>query len=319
MTPPVLVAVVSWNTRDLLDACLTALRADADAGRAAVWVVDNGSADGSATMVAERHPWARLVVSTENLGFGRAVNLVAREAPAGWSWIAPANADVAPQHGALEALLAAGAADPRAGILAPRLVLPDGAPQHSVLPFPTLATAAALNLGLPRVVPGLGDRLCLEGDWDARRARRVPWAIGAFWLVRREAWLASAGFDERQFMYAEDLDLGWRAARAGWHTRYVPAAAVRHESAAATTQAWGEARLERMQVETYAWIRRRRGRAAWLAYGAANVAGAGARWLALAALARRRPERHAWQRDRWRRWTARHAAALRATAGRADR
>jgi len=73
----VAVAVVSWNTRDLLRACLESLHADADAGRAEVWVVDNASADGSAALVRSAFPWVRLLALDENLGFGRAVNRVA--------------------------------------------------------------------------------------------------------------------------------------------------------------------------------------------------------------------------------------------------
>ena len=76
MSAPVAVAVVSWNTRELLAACLRALEAEADAGRAEVWVVDNASDDGSPELVRDSFPWAHLVASDENLGFGRAVNLV---------------------------------------------------------------------------------------------------------------------------------------------------------------------------------------------------------------------------------------------------
>jgi N-acetylglucosaminyl-diphospho-decaprenol L-rhamnosyltransferase len=78
-------------------------------------------------------------------------------------------------------------------------------------------------------------------------------------------------------MYAEDLDLGWRLARAGWHTRYEPAARVRHHAAAATAQAWGEERTARWQKATYAWMLRRRGPARTKAAAALNVGGALAR------------------------------------------
>ena len=308
--PAVLVAVVSWNTRQLLDECLTSLRADAQAGRASVWVVDNASSDGSAEMVRERHPWATLVASEENLGFGRAVNLVAREAPSGWSWLAPANADVALEPGALQALVAAGEADPRAGALAPHLLTPQGTSDHSFYGFPTVAFAAAFNLSLHRVVPGLAERMCLMGHVDPQRPRLVPWAIAAFLLVRREAWEALGGFDDRQFMYAEDLDLGWQLHRAGRPTRYVPEARVVHASAAATTQAWGEARIDRAQAATYAWMLRRRGAVITRTVAAINTGGAGARWVVCAAAAKVRPGVYGPRRDWWWRWMQRHKAGL---------
>jgi GT2 family glycosyltransferase len=66
--PPVAVAVVSWNTRELLGRCLDSLADAAAAGRAGVWVVDNGSTDGSRELVTERYPWATLMTPAENLG-----------------------------------------------------------------------------------------------------------------------------------------------------------------------------------------------------------------------------------------------------------
>ena len=130
------------------------------------------------------------------------------------------------EPGALRALVAAGERDPGAGAVAPRLVLPDGSTQHSVYRFPTVPFTAAFNAGLYRVSPRARDAMLLEGMWDPDRARVVDWAIGALLLVRRAAWDAAGGFDEGQWMYAEDLDLGWRLARAGWHTRYEPSARV---------------------------------------------------------------------------------------------
>jgi N-acetylglucosaminyl-diphospho-decaprenol L-rhamnosyltransferase len=94
VSAPVAVAVVSWNTRELLAGCLRSLAPEADAGRAEVWVVDNASSDGSPELVRDEFPWAQLVASDENLGFGRAVNAVAERTES--DWIAPANADAKP-------------------------------------------------------------------------------------------------------------------------------------------------------------------------------------------------------------------------------
>jgi N-acetylglucosaminyl-diphospho-decaprenol L-rhamnosyltransferase len=132
--------------------------------------------------------------------------------------------------------------------------------------------------------------MAIPGQWDWQRARRVPWAVGAFLLVRREAWDAVGGFDERQWMYAEDLDLGWRLARAGWATRYVPAAVVEHRSGAATSQVWGEEPSARFWRSTYGWMARRRGVARTWAVAAMNLMGALARSAVAAALARARPD-----------------------------
>jgi GT2 family glycosyltransferase len=257
------VAVVSYNTRALLERCLASLAVD---DRLDVWVVDNGSTDGSPDVV----PPGRLIVPGRNVGYGAAVNLVARRTSS--EWLVASNADVVVAPGAVDALVRS--ADPRTGAVAPRLVLPDGTTQHSVLPFPSVWFTALFALGVTRF---LGDRLCLPGHWDPSRPRVVPWAVGAFLLLRRRAFEEVGGFDERQWLFAEDLDLGWRLARAGWQTRYEPSAVVEHFESAATGAAFGASRTERTQAATYGWLRRRRGPLVAGTVAALNVAGAAAR------------------------------------------
>jgi N-acetylglucosaminyl-diphospho-decaprenol L-rhamnosyltransferase len=303
----VAIAVVSWNTRELLDACLRSLEDHVAAGRAEVWVVDNGSIDGSGALVRDRHPWAHLLEGT-NVGFGGAVNRVA--ACTGTPWIAAANADVEITDGALEALLRAGAAHPSAGAVAPQLVLGDGQVQHSVHPFPTLALTLLFNLGLPQAIPPLGDRLTIEGRWDPTRPRYVDWALGAFVLMRRVAFDAVGGFDPRQWMYAEDLDLGWRLREAGWRTWFEPSALVLHAGAASTSQAWGAQRTEQWMWSSYAWMLRRRGSAFVRATAIANLLGAAARLALLSALAGRDRARFAERRAEMREWVRLHRIGL---------
>jgi GT2 family glycosyltransferase len=158
--------------------------------------------------------------------------------------------------------------------------------------------------------------MCLEGYWNPDRARRVPWAIGAFLLLRREAFDQVGGFDERQWMYAEDLDLGWRLHDASWATRYAPRARVLHQAGAATELAFGDRRVERYMRATYAVVLRRQGSAMTRLIAAVNVAGAAARiaWMA--------PLAAVWQRWRAplggaRKWLRIHLQGLRATHARA--
>jgi N-acetylglucosaminyl-diphospho-decaprenol L-rhamnosyltransferase len=303
----VVVAVVSWNTRELLDRCLTSLRPAAEAGLATTWVVDNASTDGSPEMVRERHPWVELVASEENLGYGRAVNLVAERTDS--EWLVISNADVELAEDALERLLAAAAADPGAGVLAPRLVLPDGTTQHSVYPFPTVGVMLVSQFGPPVVPRRVGDHIAMLGLWDPDRPRRVPWAVGAFLLVRRKAWEASGGFDPEQWMSAEDLELGWQMRKAGWATRYEPGAVVRHAASAAVRARWGEELPYYWQRCTYAWMVRRLGRPRTAAVGAISVAAALGRLLVYVVNAPVRPDRRAKVRP-MARWVAVHLYAF---------
>lgn len=291
------VAVISYNTRELLDLCLRSLAPDIDAGLAEVWVVDNASSDGSPAMVAAEHPRVRLVATGENLGYGRAVNLVGERTAS--RWLVASNADVALEPGALRRLVDAGEADPRAGVVAPRLVLPDGQTQHSIWGFPTLATTVVQNMGVRLVPRALAERLAIRGGWNPDRERRVPWAVGAFLLVRREAWDRVGGFDAGQWMSAEDLDLGWRMREAGWATRYVPSAVVRHEESAATGVVWGADLPLHWQRCAYAWMVRRRGRARTVAVGLLNLAGSGLRYLLGFVLTRGRPDPGLQALGRW--------------------
>jgi GT2 family glycosyltransferase len=311
MTAPVAIAVVSWNTRDLLAACLRSIEPEHAAGAADAIVVDNASSDGSAEMVDRDFPWATLIASRDNLGFGPAVNVAAQKAR-GAEWIGIANADTALHEGALKALVDAGRRDAQAGLIAPRLVLPGGSTQHSVHAFPTLVTTLLRNAGADGVSPALADRLCVDGGWHADRRRRVDWAVGAFLLARREAFDAVGGFDPAQWMYAEDLDIAWRMRQAGWFTRYEPTARVSHAESAATAKAWGDDRRWRETRAAYAWLERRRGRGVARAIAAINTAGTGARATGYgAAAAATRSPALARQRDRWR-WHMRlHRVGLR--------
>lgn len=284
MSPPVHVVVVSYRTPQLLERCLGALAPDVASGLATVAVVDNASGDDSPSVA--RRAGADVVVSSANLGFGAAADVGARRRPDA-PWVVVANADVAVRPGALRRLLDAAERDPGAGVLAPRLVTPGGAVQHSVHPFPTVRFSAAFALGLVERSPRLRRQLTLEGSWDPALERRVAWAHGALLLVRGATWRAIGGFDPRMWMYAEDLDLCWRAREAGWATRYVPDAEVLHEVSAATAAAWGDARRRRSLAATYRWIGRRRGWGRAAAVAACNVAGAGGRALAAAAPGRR--------------------------------
>ncbi|MDQ2676656.1 MAG: glycosyltransferase family 2 protein [Actinomycetota bacterium] len=304
----VTVAIVSWNTRELLRACLESFAAAARGGLAEVWVVDNASSDGSPGMVAEAFPWVRLIASDENLGFGVAVNRVAEQTTS--EWIAPANADIALERGALETLISAGERHPEAAILAPRLIGAHGETQHSVHAFPGVGLAAALASGATSLSKKLGDRLCIDGSWDPDRAREVDWAHGAFLLCRREAFAGVGGFDPKQWMYAEDLDLAWRVRKAGGAIRYVPDARLRHAGAAATTQAFGDSKQERFMVATFAWMADRRGVIVTWAYAGISAFGAAARWAWYSLRALAQPGRFGPRRDASRSWLALHRRGL---------
>ncbi len=135
--------------------------------------------------------------------------------------------------------------------------------------------------------------------------------MGAFLVVRREAWDAAGGFDDDQWMYAEDINLAWKLRKRGWGVRYEPRAVVHHVHSAALSQAFGDAWVGRASSATYAWIATTRGLPAAWSVAAANLAGLGFRYGLFKALDRVRPGRFADEVEASLRGIAMHRVGLR--------
>ena len=202
-------------------------------------------------------------------------------------------------------------------MVAPRLVRPDGAVQHSVYRFPSLRLAAIANL-VPRAVQHgpLGEKWCLETAAVPTRQTDVDWVIGAVHCIRRAALADELPYREHWFMYVEDLDLCWRLHQRGWSTVFEPDVTVVHAGNASGAQAWGSARTRRWLEATYDWYRRERGGGAARAYAALNLVGAGSKAAGLRVASSlggpRAPERRYWARE----LTAAAPVHLRAALGR---
>ena len=211
------VVVVSYNVRELLGACLRSLRAAGAALPLQLLVVDNGSADGSAAMVAREFPEAELLDLGRNVGFSAANNAAVERAIAPEILLLNPDTEVLP--GALPALHAFLAARPRCGVVGPRLLKSDGSFQPSAWPQPTLRSV-------------LRDHL-LPPAWRRRAAappagpRRVGWVSGAALLTRRAVIDAIGPLDEA-FFWSEDVDFCRRVAAARWEVWYAPQAAIVH-------------------------------------------------------------------------------------------
>ncbi len=226
------VAIVSWNTRDLLRTCLA--RA-AEQSPADLVVVDNGSIDGSAEMVRAEFPAARLEVLPENPGYGAAANRALAMTES--NYLVLLNPDAFLSPGALAALSHHLDEHPRAGVVGPRLLNVDGSLQRSCHPFPRPWAPPLRRPPLSSLVSRLGSmREWWIETWSHDRVRRVPWVTGAALAIRREAFRQVGGFDERFHMYFEEVDLCYRLGKAGWETHFTPAAEVVHLVGASTQQ-----------------------------------------------------------------------------------
>jgi N-acetylglucosaminyl-diphospho-decaprenol L-rhamnosyltransferase len=241
--PHLAVVIVSWNVRDLLAACLRSLFEDLGRSSltAQVWVVDNGSTDGSPEMVAQAFPAVHLVTSEENLGFAAGNNLALREISNRKSQIPQyvwlLNPDTEVQAGATAALVSALDANSRAGVAGAKLLYPDGSLQQSAFRFPGLLQLACDLFPLPArfyetSLNGRYPRRLYEGQAPFP----VDHPLGAAMMVRAET-IAEVGLlDEGFWMYCEEIDWCWRMRQAGWRAYCVPAAQVVHHAGRSTEQ-----------------------------------------------------------------------------------
>ena len=149
------------------------------------------------------------------------------------------NPDAVPEAGAVEALVAFAIAHLRAGIVGPQLVNADGSWQPSRRRFPTVAGTIVRRTPLRLLFPPL-ERQRAHYNLDDRPPEPVEsdWMLGGSLLLRRAMLDELGGYDSGFRMYGEEIDLCYRAARAGWERWYVPQAVVRHRWDAATDRAF---------------------------------------------------------------------------------
>jgi len=228
MTPALDIIIVNYNTADDLDACLAALHASPPAALGRITVVDNASTDDSASRVATRWSSVRLIRLDRNVGFGAANNVALRQD--GAPLVLLLNSDTAAPPGAIDTLvdrlLATGAV--AAG---PRLIDGDGRPEIS---FGAMLSPATELLQQCRGRLARSDARWARG-YVARLVsaeRDVDWVSGACLLLRRDAAREAGLFDERYFMYEEDVDLCAALRQRGGRILFTPRAAIVHRRGA---------------------------------------------------------------------------------------
>jgi GT2 family glycosyltransferase len=211
------VVVSHGHRRELLDS-LPALRLQVDELIVVANVPDSvPPEEDSARVIWNEHPRSY------------AANLNAGIAATSGELVLAANPDAVPEPEAVATLRNFMAERPRCGIAGPRLLNPDGSWQPSRRRFPTVRGTLVRRTPLRSAFPPL-DRQRDHYLLDERPTEPVPsdWMLGAFLLLRREMLDELGGFDAGFRMYGEDIDLCYRAAKAGWERWYVPSAVVRH-------------------------------------------------------------------------------------------
>ena len=215
--------IVNWNTRDMLRDCLTTVHAGLGALQAEIFVVDNGSTDGSVQMLAAEFPRVICIANTENRGFAAANNQALERASG--RHVMLLNTDTLVHDSVLSDAVAFLDANPLVAVMGPRILNRDGSVQPSSTAYPSLRHLAAQTLGLTRIRAFDSYRMA---GWDRRDFRRVDVISGCAMLVRRAAidqvGLLDAGF----FFYGEETDWCRRFSDAGWQVVFAPVGEITH-------------------------------------------------------------------------------------------
>jgi GT2 family glycosyltransferase len=225
--PELSVVVVSYECRQHLIDVLDDLRPLRDALSLEVLVVDNASSDGSPQAVRALHPWVTLDALHENLGFGRANNLAIRRARA--RLVLLLNPDTRVTAPAIRGCIEELKAHPEVGILSPRVIDGNGDfDRRSIRGFPTLWGVFCHVSRLDRILRDPWSRRYTLGLPSGDHPMEVEAVSGAVMFARTDALREIGGFDERFFMYGEDIDLCLRMRASGWRVRFWSGVTITH-------------------------------------------------------------------------------------------
>ena len=230
-TPDVSAILVNYNAGHELGLALRSIAQELGGQRWEAVVVDNASSDGSAAVVADLAPHARLVRNEENVGFARGVNQGL--AATSGSLVLIINPDCRLVPGAFDSLRRALEQSDSCAIAGPRILNPDGTVQGSARGDPNMFTGLfGRTTVLRRILPDLAvSKRNVVSDSAVGNGRAgviVDWLSCACMLARRVALRTVDGFDERYFLYWEDADLCRRLRARGYQVRYVPGATAIH-------------------------------------------------------------------------------------------
>jgi GT2 family glycosyltransferase len=283
--------VVNYGTPELT---LRAARALLDDGLppGRLVVLDNASRDDSYDRFRAELADCELARLEVNAGFAGGANAGAARLE-GDAYLIVNNDAFVHAPGSLRRLVAR-LDDPAVGVVAPRLLNEDLSLQPNVVPLNSPAVALVRASGLSRFVPNRFQP-SWSTHWDHSSSREIEAADGAVLLVRAEAWRALGGYDEAEYMYAEDLDLCWRAREVGWKVWFEPEAEFVHLGGGSTRNHWGDPeRARRVGYAEASMIGRHLGPVSGRVTLGFITLGVAARWL-FSALARNRAAARAYR------------------------
>jgi len=234
------IIIVNWNTKDLLSQCIESIKAHTKRTSFEIIVVDNFSSDGSPGMVEESFPDVFLIKNKKNNGFGKANNQGLTKASG--KYILFLNSDVVVEENCLDEMFDFMEQNPDVAASSCKLTFPDGTLQHSCRKFPRFKTFFLMLLGLRYFFPNMKTfREYLTLDWDHSDVKEVDQIMGSFMFMIKDVLDQIGSFDERYWMYFEEVDLCLRIKEAGRKIVHYPHVSALHFLSKSSEQ-WGEAK-----------------------------------------------------------------------------
>ena len=235
------IVIVNWNAGTQLWDCLQSLQISKKEGvfcLSSCVIVDNASTDGSINNLEGFSLPVAIIKNDENMGFACASNQGTKKGSAEYILFLNPDIKLFPDSLAKALLFFQETRNEQIGILGIQLVDQNGIPQRNTARFPTPGLVLYQKLGLDRLWPERFPPIVLM-DWDHQRGKEVDYVQGAFFLVRRKMFESLGGFDERFFLYCEDVDFSLRAKQAGWNSYYLADVQAFHQGGGTTNRIKG--------------------------------------------------------------------------------
>jgi len=228
------VIIVSYNVRSLLEQCLLSVKKASEDIGAEVFVVDNASADNTIEFLQPHFPWVRFIANERNEGFAKANNLALGKCTG--EFILFLNPDTVVPADCFGKCISFLHNHPDAGALGVRMLDPQGHfLKESKRGLPTPMASFWKLTGISSLFPRSRTFAAYNaGHIDEYTTSKVDVLSGAFMMVRKDVLEKTGGFDERFFMYAEDIDLSYRILKAGYSNHYFAETQITHVKGAST-------------------------------------------------------------------------------------
>jgi GT2 family glycosyltransferase len=240
------IIIVNWNTEEITKEAISSVIKYTSQIRYEIIVVDNGSEDGSVSMLKKlekKYPFIKLILNKKNVGFGKGNNQGFNGAKG--EYVLMLNTDTVIHDNVLDEMVSWMDTHPKAGAATCALKNKDGSMQGTGGYFPTLFRVFSWMFFLEDIPfldsiirpfhPVHGQSPFYKGTGTFEKERQQDWITGAFVIIRKKILDDVGYFDEDYFMYSEEVDLFWRIKQKGWLVWYLPKWSITHLGGASST------------------------------------------------------------------------------------